>query len=114
MKLAIVGSRSFNDISLMEESIAKAFKVEDITEVISGGAGGADTLAEVWAERHNIPTKIFHAKWGEKGRAAGYARNAEMIKVADACIAFWDGSKGTASSISLCERYKVPCTVIKF
>lgn len=44
MKVAIVGSRSFNNNELLKQTIEKLdFSV---TQIISGGAKGADSLAE--------------------------------------------------------------------
>lgn len=48
MKIAIVGSRDFNNYEILEETLSTL--QEPITEIISGGAQGADTLAEQWAK----------------------------------------------------------------
>lgn len=41
MKVAVVGSRSFNDYKMLSKELNKY----DITTIVSGGAIGADTLA---------------------------------------------------------------------
>ena len=115
MKLAIVGSRSFNDYSLLEKTMAEKFKVSDIELVVSGGATGADLLGEAWAKTNGIPVKIFYPDWANKGRAAGYARNVEIIKAADEVIVFFDGvSKRSQHSIDIAEKQGKPCHVVKF
>lgn len=57
MKLAIIGSRGFNDINLLNETLNPLIFVIDL--VISGG----DKMGEEWAERHGINTLIFPAEW---------------------------------------------------
>lgn len=103
MKLAIVGSRNFNNYKVLEETLS-TFE-EPITEIISGGATGADALAEEWAKKNDIPITIHKAEWSKYGRAAGPKRNKKIIEACDACVAFWDGkSKGTKNSIELSKK----------
>ena len=94
MKLAIIGSRSFNDSHLLTKTLLHY--IPKITMVVSGGAKGADILGEWWAKENNIETQIFYPDWDTHGKKAGFIRNQDIIKNCDACIAFWDGiSKGT-------------------
>ena len=59
--------------------------------------------------------KEFPAQWNEFGKRAGYIRNEEMAKYADACVAFWDGeSKGTKHMIDLANKHKIEVRVIKY
>ena len=103
MKIAIIGSRDFNDYGLLTETLEQL--KPNITQVISGAARGADSLGEQWAKENQIDTLIFPANWGLYGKRAGFIRNEDIIKNCDCCIAFWDGkSKGTAHSISLCKK----------
>jgi hypothetical protein len=112
MKLAIIGSRTFNNYKLLQETLEQ-YKPE-ITLIISGAAKGADLLGEKWALENNIQTLIFPANWNKYGKRAGYIRNEDIIKNCDYCIAFWDGeSKGTKHSISLCKKYNIPYQIIK-
>jgi hypothetical protein len=113
MKLAIVGSRSFNDEVLLNEILDK--HKDKITLVVSGGAIGADLLGEQWAKKHNIPTKVFYPDWKQHGKAAGMIRNKLIIEECDKCIAFWDGkSNGTKNSISICKKLNKPFKIINY
>lgn len=113
MKLAIIGSRGFNDINLLNETLNPL--VFQIDLVISGGARGADKMGEEWAERHGIDTLIFPAEWDKYGKLAGFRRNEDIIKNADTVIAFWDQkSKGTLHSINLAKELKKPIRIITF
>jgi hypothetical protein len=68
--------------------------------VITGGAGGADQFALLWALRRGVETAIFHADW-KLGRKAGQIRNARMLKDGkpDVVIAF-RSSRGTADTVA--------------
>jgi hypothetical protein len=113
MKLAIIGSRDFNDYKLLEQTL-EPYKSK-LTLVVSGGAKGADRFGDHWAQVNNIKALIFLPDWDKFGKRAGFIRNEDIIKNCDACIAFWNGeSKGTAHSISLCEKYNKPYKIVKF
>lgn len=112
MKVAVVGSRNFSDYALLERELDK---IENITEIISGGATGADSLAEKYAITHSIPIKVFKPNWEKYGKRAGFLRNSFIIKTANLALAFWNGkSKGTKYSIDLCFKYHVILKIIKF
>jgi hypothetical protein len=98
MRLAIIGSRNFTDWNLLESKIDE-LKLKP-TEIVSGGAKGADSLGEKYAKMKNIPIKIYKPDWEKYGKAAGVIRNEDIINYSDRVIAFWDGkSKGTKNSI---------------
>ena len=83
-RIIIAGSRSFNDYSYFENWLAvylKQFKDKQI-KIISGGATGADKFAERYAKEHNIPLRLFYAKWEKYGKGAGYIRNSDMLEYA--------------------------------
>jgi hypothetical protein len=101
MKVAVVGSRNFQDYDLLKQILAEY----EITEIVSGGAKGADSLGEKYAKEHNLPIEIFKPDWKRLGRGAGPARNKTIVENADFVIAFWDGvSKGTQSSINIAKK----------
>ncbi len=100
IKLAIVGSRNFNNYSTVFTEIFKLHESYNIIKIVSGGAKGADKLAEQYAQELNIPTKIIYADWDTYGKRAGYIRNKLIWDEVDLIIAFWDGeSKGTKHTI---------------
>ena len=112
MKLAIIGSRTFNNYELLYDYLEE--HLNTTTMVVSGAARGADSMGERWAKENGIKTLIFPAEWDKYGKRAGYIRNEDIIKNCDFCIAFWDGvSKGTMHSVSLCKKYNKPVTVIR-
>ena len=115
MKLAVVGSRTFNDYTLLKSYLDRIHAVEPISCIVSGGAFGADKLGEKWAKENNIQTEIYLPNWKLYGKRAGFLRNETIITNCQKCIACWDGvSKGTKHSIDLCEKQKKKCKIIYF
>jgi hypothetical protein len=115
MKLIIAGSRTFDNYELLCEMADRVHSnVDEVTEVVCGGAKGADSLGKRWADEHEIPVKLMPAKWSE-GKAAGPARNAAMADYGDNLLAFWDGiSPGTKNMIQLMKIAEKPYKVINY
>jgi predicted Rossmann fold nucleotide-binding protein DprA/Smf involved in DNA uptake len=110
LKIAVIGSRTFRDDRLL----AKTLVENDPGLVISGGAKGADHLAERWARRNGVETLIFHPDH-KKYRHPFHHRNRLIVEACDMLIAFWDGhSSGTKYTIEYARRMGRPVTVIRF
>lgn len=103
MKVIIAGGRDVFDYDLLLKAISQCNM--EITEVVSGGADGADALGERWARENNIKCTVFPAMWNIHGRAAGPIRNREMAEYAEGLIALWDAeSRGTKDMISQARK----------
>jgi len=106
MKVIIAGSRTFNDYDFLVSFCDKALYRQDEIEIVSGCAKGADILGEQYAKEKGYAVSKFPADWETHGKKAGYVRNEEMAKYADALIAFWDRqSKGTKHMINLAKKH---------
>ena len=104
MKLAIIGSRTFNNYELMKTEV---FPFINCDIILSGGAKGADNLAEKFAHQNNKKIVILKPQWHKFGKSAGLIRNIEIVKQSDLIIAFWNGqSKGTKHSIDTAKKMK--------
>jgi len=115
MKTIIAGTRTFNDYELLVSKLTEFRLTHDITEIVSGGAIGADRLGEVYAMRNDIPIKPFPANWNKHGNAAGPIRNRQMAEYADQLIVFWDGSsKGTENMIDSMDKQKKPMYMVLY
>lgn len=111
MKTIIAGSRGITDYMLLLQAVLDA--PWHITEVVSGRARGVDTLGELWAERNHVPVTLFPADWDRFGKRAGYVRNIEMARYADALLALWDGhSRGTRHMIDIAEAHDLKVKVV--
>lgn len=93
MKLIIAGGRDYEFSQEDYDRLTIAFS-DVVDEVVSGCANGADACGEIWARSHNIPVKHFPADWKKYGKSAGYRRNVDMAKYADAAVLF-PGGRGT-------------------
>ena len=96
-KIAVIGSRSFNDYARLECLLLPWLPAT----IITGGAKGADALAERFARENGLCLRVIKPDWKQYGRGAGPIRNREIVDAAELIIAFWDGrSRGTLSAIN--------------
>jgi len=113
MRTIIAGSRTCDDPQHLLAALQQLPWVP--TTVISGTARGADRLGEQWAFKNRVPIEKYPADWDKYGNSAGYKRNVEMAKVAEALIALWDGeSKGTSHMIDIAKSHGLKVVVFKF
>jgi hypothetical protein len=109
-KIAVVGSREFNNQKQLEAVLKYIFEEGD--ELVTGGAPGVDTWAERWAIRKGYRVKIFRPDWS-LGRHAGFLRNTKIVEYADFLVAFWDGkSKGTKDTWKKGEKARIPAVMV--
>jgi hypothetical protein len=102
MKLIIAGGRYYAFTEADREFLDSM--LDEVTEVVSGGATGADKCGELWANLNGIPIKLFAADWNLLGRKAGPIRNQQMAEYADAVVLF-PGGKGTESMYNNAKKY---------
>ncbi len=113
--VAVVGSRDFQDYGLLCSTLDRILARHPGCTLVSGGAPGADTLAERYCTEHGIDVEVFWADWDQHGKAAGPIRNRKIVEAADIIIAFWDGkSRGTKSTVSIAKSLGRVVEVIKF
>ena len=121
MKVVIVGSRSITDPEIVFTAIDRFIKDQCIGKpvIISGGAGGVDSLAKKWAGVQGLDFIEFlpyHLVDKEVEFSSRYffARNRQMIQNADKVLAIWDGvSTGTLHAIRYSQKIGVPVMIIK-
>ena len=115
MILAIIGSRSFTNLSYAV-AIARPFiEQNDIEEIVSGGAQGADRIAEDIAEICKLRMTVLKADWKRYGRGAGMIRNQDIIDGCDCALVFWDGkSPGTRDSINKLAKARKMFLIIRY
>ena len=115
MNLAVVGSRNFVDKEFVFQVLDVYRQFDNLTAIVSGGATGADSFAEEYAEEYRLLLKVYHPRWDEYGKAAGFRRNKRIWSFADEGVAFWNGfkSKGTEQSFSLAMKHNKKLLVFK-
>ena len=113
MKLAVVGSRNFNNYPKLVECIRENYTLSNIEEIVSGGARGTDKLAEDFAAMFKIRKKIFKPDFNTHSTSAYAIRNRRIADYADECIAFVDDkSKGTRMTIGFFENKEKEVKII--
>lgn len=106
--IGVVGSRSFNNYPFLKRVLDRFILNTDDGRVaiVSGGADGADTLAEQYCKENNIIPVIFEPEWNKyPGKSAAAIRNQKIVDYSDFIIAFWNGkSKGTKMTIDFARK----------
>lgn len=102
IKLIIFGSReaepSFMDIE--QGVIALRIDKSAITEIVSGGAMGADRRGEAWAKTQSIGVQRFMPDWVSRGKIAGHIRNEAMATYATHALGFWVANSGGTANMA--------------
>lgn len=116
MNIAVIGSRTFDNYRKLEltlDTIIKERGYSNIT-IVSGGARGADSLAEKYAKNRGYALIVKKADWDRYGKRAGYLRNEEMAEIADICVGFVvNDSKGSTMMLKLCANRGIEAIAIR-
>lgn len=110
MRILVCGGRTFTDFAKVDSVLEKIIFDGDSepiepSHIITGGARGADFLAQRFALGCRIPHTVYPANWNQYGRRAGYVRNVQMLEEGkpDLVVAF-PGGRGTAMMIELAKK----------
>lgn len=111
MRVLVCGGRDFSKKNLLYNTLDQY----NITELCHGGARGADSLADQWAQDNNIPQVIFPANWKKYGKKAGPYRNYKMLQEfdPDLIIAF-PGGAGTGHMVRISREAGKEVVCISF
>jgi hypothetical protein len=74
---------NFEDRDLLTAALDRLSKDRGFSLVISGGARGADTLAEERADAVGLPCTVYNADWRKLGRKAGQSAISRCLRKAD-------------------------------
>jgi hypothetical protein len=114
-RVIVAGGRDFFDYHLLESKLNKLLSQKENVVIVSGNAKGADQLGERYARQHKLLISSFPALWNLHGTKAGFIRNEEMAKNADAVVCFWDSvSTGTKHMIDTAVTMNIPLRVINY
>lgn len=121
-RIIIAGGRDFNNYDLVQDVLLDMYlhlisdniAVRDIQFVL-GGAKGADSLGEKFADEYGFDKKMFIPDWQSQGKKAGILRNHEMGDYGTHLVAFWDGkSRGTKDMIDYAKKKGLEVKVIRY
>ena len=71
----VAGSRSFGDYPKLCERLDYFLQRKQEVVIVSGGARGADSLAEEYAQSRGFRSVVIKADWDKWGKSAGFRRN---------------------------------------
>ncbi len=111
LRIIVCGDRNWSDEKIIENELKRYFDANAF--IITGGARGADTIANSLANRRGVETKIYHAKWTKFGKFAGPERNTRMLVEGkpDLVIAFHTEiakSRGTLNMVGQANEAGIP------
>lgn len=105
MKVLVTGGRAYgvrNDTQrlFVFQTLSALHDRHGFTEILEGGAAGADACAATFGRLKDIRVTTYKADWSEHGPAAGPIRNRKMVMEGkpDLVIAF-PGGRGTADCL---------------
>ena len=73
MKILIAGSRSIKNFDISE------YVPKGVELIITGGAGGIDTIAEQYADKHRISKLVLRPDYQRYGKGAPLIRNKKWL-----------------------------------
>ena len=110
MRVAIVGSRSLDDRCY---NVLETHMPQGTSEIVSGGAAGADALAERFALERGLPLRIIRPDYKTYDKKAPLIRNSQIVAESDFALVLWDGtSRGSLNVIMTCIRTNKPYRVL--
>lgn len=113
MKIGVLGPRDFNgqlyDNYAYVEDVLAGY-LPDVTEIISGGGKGTESLAQRWAEEAGVTFTMVRPNISLYGTVTAFHyRNSLIIEKADHLLCFWDGRSsyvfGPASEAITANKY---------
>lgn len=118
-KLAIVGARTISDYSKFCDAVNNALSSEEtlaegsLTQIISGGAVGVDTMARRYAQEQKISFLEFKPVYTSfNDRSAPLRRNTLIAQECDILYAFPSKeSRGTYDTIAKARKLKKPVKI---
>lgn len=105
IRVIVCGGRYFSDAKMLNGTLDHLHSLYPFRVVITGGARGADALAEDWARRRGIECIVEPANWDTFGKRAGPIRNQDMITKhhPSHCVAF-PGGFGTRDMVRRAKK----------
>lgn len=102
MRVIVCGGRLYQDRETVKTVLA--WIGHPTVTIVTGGARGADQLAEQAARDLGLTVEVHPAEWELYGKAAGPMRNRRMLDLgADLVVAF-PGGAGTRHMVNIARK----------
>ncbi len=80
LRLLVFGSRDWDSLDIIVETLDAVHAAHKITRIINGGATGADIMSSAASGTLRLPPPtVFKADWATHKKAAGPIRNQQML-----------------------------------
>lgn len=110
-RIGVVGSREFKNWSQLELRVRELLETDD-DEIVSGGAVGADSMAQRFAKQHGYDISIKYPKYWKFGKPATFIRNKIIAENSDVVVAFYQKGRfqqgGTSNTAKWARELEVP------
>lgn len=105
----VCGGRFFAGQKRMWSALDRLDRIYKFKTLLHGGASGADTLADKWADQRGLHKIVVKADWGKHGKSAGPIRNQEMLDMyAPNLVVAFEGGRGTADMVRRSKLIGIP------
>lgn len=113
MIILVCGGRDFRDYVWVKNELDKIANLAEllddpVTEIVHGGARGADSLAGDYARSVGLKETVFMANWDRHGKRAGFIRNSEMADYGPDLVIAFPGGQGTKNMIQISSERNIP------
>jgi hypothetical protein len=113
VRVLVTGGRTFTDTAWLHAALDLLHSKAPISEIIEGGAPGADVRAGEWSLRRlGKKATVVEAEWEKHSRGlkhgqknpAGMIRNNEMAKMRPDVVLATPGGNGTAHMVEVARK----------
>lgn len=112
MKVAIVGSRYWADYQTFKDRVMMVLPI-DTRMIISGGAGGVDTMAEMLADELGISFVEYLPEQGQPSPECFHSRDRKMARDCNFMIGFpGPKSPGVHNTLSIARGLGIQPVVL--
>lgn len=112
MRVIVCGGRDFRNRLWLYAGLDRLHELNPITQVIEGGAEGADRFGGEWARRNGVQLITVPANWRAYGKKAGYLRNVQMADMVPDMVLAAPGGAGTQMMISIAQQRGIPVALL--
>lgn len=97
MRVIFCGGRTYHDAARIAQELDRFDPLD--TTILTGGAQGADHLAEKIALERGFVVVSHYADWKQYGKRAGPLRNQEMVDTGVDMVVAFPGGPGTRDMV---------------
>lgn len=109
-RLAVIGNRDYTNYRQLRDYLDRICERGDT--LVSGGAIGADSLAQRYARERGLSILIIYPDYAHEGRGAAFARNKRIVENADRVLAFYSAGRyregGTRNTVEWAIKLEKP------